>query len=103
MEFTDNDDSVMESGNTNDTQSEENDDGSEETESTSSDSTMEDETPELPEYFDHVLQSPIVLDPPHQQLSNVFVLSIRFGCQICIHEECGAVVGVSKAFAQTSY
>jgi Orsellinic acid/F9775 biosynthesis cluster protein D len=86
------------SENTNDSPGETSDKESGATESQSSDSTMEDGTHELPEHFNHDLQSPIVLNHPHQLLSNIFVISRRFGCIICIYDGCHTVVGGTKCY-----
>jgi hypothetical protein len=77
---------------------EETDDNSDETESNSTESTVEDVVNELLAYFDNNLQLPIVLNPPHQLLSNIFVMSRRFGCIICIYKGCGTVVGSTQCY-----
>jgi Orsellinic acid/F9775 biosynthesis cluster protein D len=71
---------------------------SEETESNNSGSTTEEMINGLPDDFDNVLQTPIVLNQHHQQLSNIFVISRRFGCIICIYNGCGKVVGATKCY-----
>jgi hypothetical protein len=73
---------------------------SDETESNNSGSgsTTEEMINELPDDFDNALQAPIVLNQQHQQLSNIFVISRRFGCIICIYNGCGKVVGVTKCY-----
>jgi Orsellinic acid/F9775 biosynthesis cluster protein D len=52
----------------------------------------------LPNGFDHNLQEPIFMEDPFTPISNIYAYSKRFGCIICLHQECQHVVADSKCY-----
>jgi cobalamin biosynthesis protein CobT len=75
------------------------DDNDSESSSTSTDDFVDAPMPNaLPNGFNHNLQEPIYIENPFICMSNIFAYSKRFGCIICLQQECQHVVADSKCY-----
>jgi hypothetical protein len=75
------------------------DDDDSESSPTSTDDFVDAPMPnELPNGFNHNLQEPIYMEDPFSCMSNIFAYSKRFGCIICLQQECQQVIADTKCY-----